>query len=161
MSQTEVTNEVVTDEATTTAAAPAAVASPKTPSKKSLAQAIFDAKLVERSQGLFGSNKEFRAAVLNAIQTQLGVTSASAATMYNASKKDAETADVNIKLGRDPKKEVVKNTSGKRGRPQGSKNKPKVVEPAGGNVTVLDPFATASEATPATEDTVAEAVSAS
>lgn len=97
----------------------------KAPSKKSQAVEIFRAKLAERSQGLYGTNKEFRAAVLSAIQTQLGVSVASAATMYNAAKKEAEAADASVKLGRDPKKEKVKTGSGKRGRPVGSKNKPK------------------------------------
>lgn len=97
---------------------------PKAPSKKSLALAIFQAKLVERSQGLFASNKEFRAAVLSTIQADLGVTTASAATMYNAAKVEAEKADASISLGRDPKK-VKAPSTGKRGRPAGSKNKAK------------------------------------
>ena len=101
------------------------VATPKAPSKKSLALAIFQAKLVERSQGLFASNKEFRAAVLRAIETDLSVSTASAATMYNAAKKDAETAGT-VTLGRDPKKAKAPST-GKRGRPAGSKNAPKAV----------------------------------
>jgi len=101
-----------------------AVAAPKAPSKKSLALAIFQAKLVERSQGLFASNKEFRAAVLSTIQADLGVTTASAATMYNAAKVEAEAADATVALGRDPKK-VKAPSTGKRGRPQGSKNKAK------------------------------------
>jgi len=107
---------------TTVVATPAA---PKAPSKKSLALAIFQAKLTERSQGLFASNKEFRAAVLGAIQTELSVTTASAATMYNAAKLEAEKADGSVALGRDPKK-VKAPSTGKRGRPAGSKNAPKV-----------------------------------
>lgn len=103
----------------------AAVVTPKAPSKKSLALAIFTAKLAERTQGLFASNKEFRAAVLASIQADLGVTTASAATMYNAAKKDAETADATVVLGRDPKKEKAPKGTGKRGRPAGSKNKAK------------------------------------
>jgi len=119
---------------TTVTATPAVVAAPavpKAPSKKSLALAIFQAKLTERGQGLFASNKEFRAAVLSTIEADLGVSTASAATMYNAAKKDAETAGT-VTLGRDPKKVKVAGT-GKRGRPAGSKNAPKVavaVEPA-------------------------------
>lgn len=109
------------------------VAAPKAPSKKSLALAIFQAALVERSQGLFASNKEFRAAVLTRIQADLTVTTASAATMYNAAKVEAEKVDTSIALGRDPKK-VKAPSTGKRGRPAGSKNKAKdevaaVVEP--------------------------------
>jgi len=96
----------------------------KTPSKKTLALAIFAAALTERAQGLFGTNKEFRNAVLSRIQTQLSVSVASAATMYNAAKKEAEAAGT-ITLGRDPKKVKVKTGSGKRGRPVGSKNKTK------------------------------------
>lgn len=112
-------------EITTTVTTETAVAA-KTPSKKSLALAIFNAKLVERSQGLFASNKDFRAAVLSSIQTELGVSVASAATMYNAAKAEAEKADETISLGRDPKKVKVKAEGGKRGRPAGSKNKAKV-----------------------------------
>lgn len=130
---TQVTTPEVTTatEVTTTAtpAAPAAPAAPKAPSKKSLAVAIFAAKLVERTQGLFASNKEFRAAVLTSIQTDLGVSTASAATMYNACKTEAEAADAAIALGRDPKKEKVAST-GKRGRPAGSHNKAKEEAPA-------------------------------
>lgn len=110
---------------TNTTVTPAVTAAPKAPSKKSLALAIFNAKLAERAQGLFASNKEFRAAVLSTIQADLGVSTASAATMYNAAKKDAETADANVKLGRDPKKEKAPKGTGKRGRPAGSKNKAK------------------------------------
>lgn len=113
--------------AATAVAASIAPEVPKAPSKKSLAQAIFDAKMVERSQGLFASNKDFRAAVLSTIQADLGVSTASAATMYNAAKKDAEAADATVALGRDPKKEKAPST-GKRGRPAGSKNKEAVAE---------------------------------
>ena len=124
------------------------VAAPKAPSKKSLATAIFDAKIVERSQGLFATNKEFRAAVLNEIVTKLEVSMASASTMYNQCKIDAEKADATVGLGRDPKVEKVKVSAGKRGRPAGSVNKKKEAE-----VVVTD--ATAEEgsgyAAPATE----------
>lgn len=97
----------------------------KAPSKKAQALAIFNAKLVERSQGLFASNKEFRAAVLSTIQTELSVSVASAATMYNAAKAEAEKVDATVALGRDPKKVKVKAEGGKRGRPAGSKNRTK------------------------------------
>lgn len=97
---------------------------PKAPSLKSRAVAIFAAKMVERSQGLFATNKDFRAAVLRAVETELGVSTASAATMYNSCKKDAETADTTVVLGRDPRKEKPVST-GVRGRPVGSKNKTK------------------------------------
>ncbi len=123
---------------TTATVTPAVEATPKAPSKKSLALAIFTAKLAERTQGLFASNKEFRAAVLGTIQADLGVSVASAATMYNAAKKDAETADATVALGRDPKKEKAPKGTGKRGRPAGSKNKAKdeVAAPAEAGVVV-------------------------
>lgn len=117
MSQTDTTVTPATTEA-------AAVATPKAPSKKSQADAIFAARLADRAAGKFTANKEFRAAVLSQIQTELGVSVASAATMYNAAKKAVETADATVALGRDPKKEKPVST-GKRGRPAGSKNKPK------------------------------------
>lgn len=100
----------------------ATTVAPKAPSKKSLALAIFQAKLVERTQGLYASNKDFRAAVLVAIETDLTVSRASASTMFNSAKKEAEAADATIGLGRDPKK-VKAPSTGKRGRPTGSKNK--------------------------------------
>lgn len=130
---------------TDTTATPAVAAAPKAPSKKSLALAIFTAKLAERTQGLFASNKEFRAAVLSTIQADLGVSTASAATMYNAAKKEAETADATVGLGRDPKKVKVKTGSGKRGRPAGSKNKAKEAAPA------ADAAPASTDAAPAAE----------
>jgi len=125
--KTNATATADTTVAETTVATPA-VAVPKAASKKSLALVIFQAKMIERTQGLFASNKEFRAAVLTGIQTDLGVSTASAATMYNAAKKDAEAADSKVVLGRDPKKVKVAST-GKRGRPAGSKNGSKEVAP--------------------------------
>jgi hypothetical protein len=117
-----------TVESTETIVTPAAPAAPKAPSKKSLAVAIFAAKLVERTQGLYASNKEFRAAVLRAIETELGVSTPSAATMFNAANIEAEKNDPTVGLGRDPKVVKVKTEgSGKRGRPAGSKNQPKEV----------------------------------
>lgn len=101
-------------------------ATPKAPSLKSRATTIFQAKLVERSQGLFASNKEFRSATLVAMETELGVSRASASTMYNTAKKETEVADPGVGLGRDPKKAKAPS-NGKRGRPVGSKNKPKEV----------------------------------
>ena len=114
------------DTATVTAATPAVA---KEPSKKSLALVIFQTKLAERATGLYGSNKEFRAAVLVAIETELGVSRASASTMYNSAKKDAEAVDTTVALGRDPKK-VKAPSTGVRGRPKNSKNKPKDEAPA-------------------------------
>ena len=113
--------------------------STKTPSKKSLALAIFSAKLLEREAGLFGDNKSFRAAVLTQIESDLGVSRASAATMYNSAKKEAEAAGT-AKLGRDPKKVKVRVGNGKRGRPAGSKNRPKtIVTPAVTETTEVAP----------------------
>jgi hypothetical protein len=111
--------------ATTTNAAPAAPAAPKAPSKKSQALVIFNEQMALRAAGKFASNKEFRATVLSRIVTELEVTIASASTMYNAAKKEAEAVDETVALGRDPKKEKVKSATGKRGRPVGSKNKAK------------------------------------
>ena len=134
----------MTQTADTTVTTPVAAA-PKAPSKKSQALAIFQAKMADRVAGKFATNKAFRAAVLASIQTDLGVSVASAATMYNAAKKDAETADATVKLGRDPKKEKVAST-GKRGRPAGSKNKAKET------TEVVMPVETpAVETTPAAE----------
>lgn len=107
----------------------ATVTATKAPSKKSQALAIFNAKLAERAQGLYGSNKEFRAAVLVAIETELSVSRPSASTMFNSAKKEAEAANPAVGLGRDPKKAKAPST-GKRGRPVGSKNKPKAEVPA-------------------------------
>lgn len=126
--------------------ADAAPAVAKVPSKKSQALEIFQVKLTERKQGLYGSNKEFRAAVLVAIETELGVSRASASTMYNAAKVEAEAADATVALGRDPKK-VKAPSTGKRGRPEGSKNRVKeTVAPVAEDVqvaadTVVEPVA--------------------
>jgi hypothetical protein len=126
------------------AATVVAEAAPKVPSKKSLALVIFQAKLVEREQGLYASNKEFRAAVLSSIEADLGVTTASAATMYNAAKKDAEAAG-SVTLGRDPKKAKTPST-GKRGRPAGSKNKDKEAEPVAAEPVAAEPVAQMADA---------------
>ena len=142
---------------TTTAAAPAA---PKAPSKKSLALAIFASALVKRAAGDYADNKTFRQAVLRQIESDLGVSTASAATMYNAAKKEAETAGtLTTALGRDPKKEKPVST-GKRGRPVGSKNKPKEVAPvatetpaADSTVVVIDTPVAETDA-PAAAETV-------
>lgn len=124
-----------------TATETVATVATKEPSKKSQALAIFNAAVEARQNGEYATNKEFRAAVLSKIQSDLGVSTASAATMYNAAKKDAETAGV-ITLGRDPKKEKPAST-GKRGRPAGSKNKTKTDEPAVINTVVVDTAVTA------------------
>jgi hypothetical protein len=145
VTQTPDTQVVETTVTTTAVAAPAA---PKAPSKKSQADVIFANAMTQRAAGAFSSNKAFRAAVLTAIQTQLNVSVASAATMYNSAKKAAEAADANVGLGRDPKKEKPAKVEGaRRGRPVGSKNRPKEVAPVatetpaaveGANVVVID-----------------------
>lgn len=146
---------VETTASTTDTATAAVVTAPaKTPSKKSLALAIFAAKMVERTQGLYATNKDFRAAVLRKIETDLGVSTASAATMYNAAKAEAEKADSTVVLGRDPKKVKVKSESGSRGRPKGSKNKAK-------DATEVAAEATTEATTEvATTEVTAEAVAA-
>lgn len=98
--------------------------------KKSVADAIFKAKFEERKQSLYANNKDFRKAVITEIMATLNVSVGSAATMYNAQKKVFEAAGEvdEVKLGRDPKKEKPVS-AGKRGRPAGSHNKPKTVEP--------------------------------
>lgn len=148
MTQATETTVTQTPADTTTTAAPAAPAAPKEPSKKSRAVAIFAAALAMRAEGKFDSNKAFRAHVLKTIEAELGVSTASAATMYNSAKKDAEAADATVILGRDPKKEKVKVSTGKRGRPAGSKNKPKADAPA------APADAPAADAAPAAETTV-------
>lgn len=88
----------------TTATASAAASKPaKAPSKKSLATAIFNSALARRAAGEFASNRDFRAEVLKKMREDLGVSVASAATMYNTAKIEAEAADPTLALGRDPK----------------------------------------------------------
>jgi hypothetical protein len=97
-------------------------------SKKDQAFAIFQSMLNDKLQGRYGSNKEFRSQVLSAFQSRMGVSIASASTMYNAVKKSSE-ADGAVVLGRDPKKVKSSAGNGKRGRPAGSKNRVKTVVP--------------------------------
>ena len=151
-----------TETVATTTAAVAAPAVPKAPSKKSLALAIFQEKMTERVQGLFASNKEFRAAVLTKIQADLGVSVASAATMYNSAKGDAEAAAVaegkTVGLGRDSKKEKAPST-GKRGRPATKKDE----AVASTEASPVDTTAVAPEVVaeaPVAEAPVAEATAA-
>ena len=145
--------------ATTT---PAVAVAPKAPSKKSLANAIFAAALVTRAAGGFDSNKAFRAHVLSTIQADLGVSVASAATMYNAAKKDAETADTTVGLGRDPKK-VKAPSTGKRGRPAKVKVEgaaPEAGAPAADAAPAAAEGGTVVVDTPAQEPAAAEPVAA-
>lgn len=132
---TESTTVVVTTAANE--AAKTEAKAPKAPSKKSQAQEIFNAKLALRAEGKFESNKDFRAAVMREIESVLNVSTASAATMYNTFKVEAEAANPEIGLGRDPKKEKAPAANaGKRGRPAGSKNKPKETEAAASTETL-------------------------
>lgn len=162
MTQATETTVTQTPAEATTTAAPAAPAAPKEPSKKSRAVAIFAAALAMRAEGKFDSNKAFRAHVLSTIEAELGVSTASAATMYNSAKKDAEAANAEVKLGRDPKKEKVKTGTGKRGRPAGSKNKPKTeaadpaAQPVSTTVVVNEPVDAPAE-TPVADASPAEA----
>lgn len=103
--------------ATTSTTATTTATAAKAPSKKSQAVAIFTAALARRAAGQYTSNKDFRAAVLTELQTTLSVSLASAATMYNSAKSEAEAADPTLTLGRDPKVVKVKNPAGRRGRP--------------------------------------------
>lgn len=103
-------------------------------SKKDQAFAIFQSMLNDKLQGLYSSNKEFRSQVLSAFQSRMGVSIASASTMYNAVKKAAEAEGV-VVLGRDPKKVKSSAGNGRRGRPTGSKNRPKTVLPAADTIT--------------------------
>jgi len=76
--------------------------------KKSQGDAIFATELTNRTAGSFDSNKAFRAAVINRMVSEIGVSTASASTMFNQCKKAAEAADTTVALGRDPKKVVTK-----------------------------------------------------
>ena len=106
-----------TDVVATTAAAVV-----KAPSKRSQALVIFNEKIAERDQGLFATNKDFRTTTIQKICADLGVSVASSSTMFNSFKKMVEAAGtLTAPLGRDPKKEKPVST-GKKGRPSGSKN---------------------------------------
>ena len=129
--------------AATTPVAAVTPAAPKAPSKKSLAVAIFAAAMAKRTAGGFASNKDFRAEILNKIVVDLGVSVASAATMYNSCKKEAEVADAAVALGRDPKKVKVKVEGAKRGRPAKAKT-----EAAPADTTVVVVTEPAAEAAP-------------
>lgn len=148
---TDKENATVADTAVKTVKEPKIVV-PKEPSKKSQALEIFSAKIADRKEGKFASNKEFRAAVLTTIIATLGVSVASAATMYNAAKKEAEAADATVGLGRDPKKEKIKVEGAARGRPKNSKNKPKVETTA--PVATETAAETSTETAEATDTTV-------
>lgn len=67
--------------------------------------AIFNEQLAKRAAGEFTNNRLFRASVTSRMQVELGVSIASAATMYNAARVKANDPT----LGRDPKK--VKTTA--------------------------------------------------
>jgi hypothetical protein len=94
--------------------------------KISQSKSIFAAKLLMRDAGAYNSNKAFRADVINSLVSDLGVNPATASTMYNTLKNEAMEATPGLVIARDPKKQKAPST-GKRGRPLGSKNKPKAV----------------------------------
>lgn len=127
----------------------------RAPSKISQANAIFAAKLAERTEGKFASNKEFRQAVLRAMEKDLGVTTASAATMYNAAKTAAEAADPKVALGRDPKVVKAAKEPGKRGRKAGAATAPATTGDTGLNTTALETGAAATTETAGTTETAA------
>jgi len=75
------------------------------PSKSAHGKVIFSEQMAARNKNMFASNRDFRRSVLDRMINELGVSTASAATMYNAAKLAAEASNPNIGLGRDPKKE--------------------------------------------------------
>jgi hypothetical protein len=78
--------------------------------KKAQAFTIFEEELKNRASGMHDSNKAFRGTVLGRMEAEIGVSRASAATMYNEAKRAAEQDNPNVNLGRDPKKVTVKTT---------------------------------------------------
>ena len=119
----------------------------KAPSKRSQALVIFNEKIGERGQGLFATNKDFRTTTIQKICADLSVSVASASTMYNSFKKEVEAAGT-ATLGRDPKKEKPVST-GKKGRPSGSKNAAKDETTSTEAVATETTEAVAPEAAPA------------
>lgn len=77
-------------------------------SKKTQGLEIFEQELAKRASGAFESNKAFRKSVTERMVAEVGVSLASAATMYNQCKITFESADPSLALGRDPKQEKVK-----------------------------------------------------
>jgi hypothetical protein len=75
--------------------------------KKAQAFTIFEEELKNRTNGVHDSNKAFRGTVLGRMEAEIGVSRASAATMYNEAKRAAEQDNPNVNLGRDPKKVTV------------------------------------------------------
>lgn len=103
-------------ETTTTAAATApVVVAVKAPSKVSLAKPIFDAGFAIRQQQIkdnvpmdqrtYKTNKDFRLGTCETVSKTLGVSMASAGSMYNSWKIEIEKVHTDAGLGRDPKKE--------------------------------------------------------
>ena len=109
------TTPVVAATAPETQAAATVVVAAKAPSKTSQAKPIFTAALAVRQAEIdnnvpvenrvYKTNKDFRLGVCGVISTTLGCSMASAGSMYNAYKIEAEAANPNVGLGRDPKKE--------------------------------------------------------
>lgn len=108
---------VETQAAGTTAAATATtvVVAVKAPSKVSLAKPIFDAGFAIRQQQIkdnvpmdqrtYKTNKDFRLGTCETVSKTLGVSMASAGSMYNSWKIEIEKVHTDAGLGRDPKKE--------------------------------------------------------
>jgi len=104
-------------QAVETQAAATVVVAAKAPSKTSQAKPIFTAALAVRqaeidnnvpvADRVYKTNKDFRLGVCGVISTTLGCSMASAGSMYNAYKIEAEAANPSVGLGRDPKKERV------------------------------------------------------
>lgn len=72
-----------------------------------LALVIFAEQLAVRSTGGFANNRDFRNSVITRMTTELNVTVASAATMYNSAKTASLKADPTLTIGRDPVKVKV------------------------------------------------------
>lgn len=85
----------------------------KAPSKASLAKPMLQAALevrqaeidgnVPMDQRKYKTNKDFRMGICTEIHEKLGVSMASAGSMYNSFKIEVEKANPNVGLGRDPK----------------------------------------------------------
>jgi len=101
--------EQATQTTTDTAVTEVASKPAKAPSKKAQGKIIFNEEMVKLLSKEHKSNKDFRQAVIRRMESELGLSTASAATNYNTAKIEAEAAAVaagsDFKLGRDPKVE--------------------------------------------------------
>lgn len=96
-------------------------------SKISQAREIFKSKLESRLSGQYQSYRDFRFSVINMFVITLGVNESTASTMFNNIKREILLENPEVNLSRDPRKIKIRTSTGKRGRPLGSKNKPKIV----------------------------------